>query len=499
MADQKESIHVLDKDISTDEFIRRIAAYKTSRYDEDPFCVQNLSELLRRIERWNRDFGFIRPYFAIKCQNNTVTRRIFHRLGYGYDCATKVELENVLDTGCEPRQIVYANPYKQISHLPIAFKNDILTVVDTVEEVDKLKACYELWSKEQSYLGGRHDELVNGVDSMKINGTNGHSNGHSKGHSNGTNGVENNGHSTESDFEYVLGPQRKYSLGNIKPLSVLLRIENDTNLEDHQIKWSLSGKFGCSWDKFEDLVKHCKKQGTIVKGISFHVGQRATDADPWTLTVKGARECWDILIKYGYEPNILNIGGGFAGRAEEGMKPLHEIGGKVQASIKLHFGDMLDSMKVMAEPGTNMCAETQHIAASVITTKVEGLDIPRYHLSCGTYGGLMMYLIDLSNLPLIKLVDDGSRTKEELANTSTVQLYGNTLDSADSLGTAQLPALKVFDWIQFDELGDYYMELTTNFNGFPSPRLIYVCEEQDLATIEKVFGEDKAFKLVHVR
>jgi len=160
---------------------------------------------------------------------------------------------------------------------------------------------------------------------------------------------------------------------------------------------------------------------------------------------------------------------------------------------------MLESMKVMAEPGTNICAETQHIAASVITTKVKGLDIPRYHLSCGTYGGLMMYLIDLSNLPLIKLVDDGSRTKEELANTSTVQLYGNTLDSADSLGTAQLPALKVFDWIQFDELGDYYMELTTNFNGFPSPRLIYVCEEQDLATIEKVFGEDKAFKLVHVR
>ena len=48
----------------------------------------------------------------------TVTRRIFHRLGYGYDCATKVELENVLDTGCKPNQIVYANPYKQISHLP---------------------------------------------------------------------------------------------------------------------------------------------------------------------------------------------------------------------------------------------------------------------------------------------------------------------------------------------------------------------------------------------
>ena len=41
-------------------------------------------------------------------------------------------------------------------------------------------------------------------------------------------------------------------------------------------------------------------------GISFHVGQRATDADPWTLTIKGARDCWDVLLKYGYEPHILS-------------------------------------------------------------------------------------------------------------------------------------------------------------------------------------------------
>ena len=47
-----------------------------------------------------------------------------------------------------------------------------------------------------------------------------------------------------------------------------------------------------------------------------------------------------------------DIGGGFAGRAEEGMKPLHEIGAKVQASIKLHFGEMLEGMTIMAEPGT---------------------------------------------------------------------------------------------------------------------------------------------------
>ena len=61
---------------------------------------------------------YIVAYYFIRHIFQTVTRRIFHRLGYGYDCATKVELENVLDTGCRPNQIVYANPYKQISHLP---------------------------------------------------------------------------------------------------------------------------------------------------------------------------------------------------------------------------------------------------------------------------------------------------------------------------------------------------------------------------------------------
>ena len=104
-------IHVL-RNISVHEFTRNIAEKKRARMLTEPCSVTNISSFIDQVGNWRKFFGNIQPFFALKAQNNPVTRRLFHRLGYGYDCASLFEIKNVLSTGCSPDKIVVSHPYK---------------------------------------------------------------------------------------------------------------------------------------------------------------------------------------------------------------------------------------------------------------------------------------------------------------------------------------------------------------------------------------------------
>jgi ornithine decarboxylase len=57
-----------------------------------------------------------------------------------FDCASKGEIKQVLDLGINNNRIIYANPYKSDSDIKYAeSKNIPLTVVDSVEEFEKIK------------------------------------------------------------------------------------------------------------------------------------------------------------------------------------------------------------------------------------------------------------------------------------------------------------------------------------------------------------------------
>ena len=98
--------------VHTTEFSRRLAEENNKHLVTDPFVVSNTSQIIDQIEKWKANFGFVRPYFALKAQHNEITRRLFHGLGLGYDCASHLEIKSVLETGCSPENIVVAHPYK---------------------------------------------------------------------------------------------------------------------------------------------------------------------------------------------------------------------------------------------------------------------------------------------------------------------------------------------------------------------------------------------------
>ncbi len=61
--------------------------------------------------------------------------------GAGFDCASKNEIQSILDLGVSPDRIIYANPCKQASYIRYAYKAGVNTMTfDNEQELYKIKA-----------------------------------------------------------------------------------------------------------------------------------------------------------------------------------------------------------------------------------------------------------------------------------------------------------------------------------------------------------------------
>jgi ornithine decarboxylase len=61
-------------------------------------------------------------------------------LGAGFDCASKNEIQSILDLGVSPDRIIYANPCKQASYIKYAYQNGVnTTTFDNDNELYKIK------------------------------------------------------------------------------------------------------------------------------------------------------------------------------------------------------------------------------------------------------------------------------------------------------------------------------------------------------------------------
>ena len=94
-----------------------------------------------RVERlqkvWNFDLTNVKPYYAVKCNPDPALLGILKRWAFGFDCASPREL-SLMGKGDD---IIYANPCKSDRDLEYAKQHGSpLTVVDSAEEVYKLKA-----------------------------------------------------------------------------------------------------------------------------------------------------------------------------------------------------------------------------------------------------------------------------------------------------------------------------------------------------------------------
>ena len=121
---------------SVDDFVRD--RLSNGNHDDNALIVVNLSEIQERFEKWKREFPHVEPFFALKAQHNPVTVQLLARNGCGFDVASLEEIRSVEEAGVSRDMILYAQPYKQPSHLQYALKHGLLSVCDTVDELHKV-------------------------------------------------------------------------------------------------------------------------------------------------------------------------------------------------------------------------------------------------------------------------------------------------------------------------------------------------------------------------
>lgn len=125
------------------ERVERIDQELCNPGDEDTFFVADMGEVYRQQVRWKMNLPRVRPFFAVKCNPDPMVLRLLAEMGNGFDCASKAEIEQVLNMGVDPSRIIYAQPCKTNSYVRyVASKNVRQMTFDNADELRKIAKLY---------------------------------------------------------------------------------------------------------------------------------------------------------------------------------------------------------------------------------------------------------------------------------------------------------------------------------------------------------------------
>jgi ornithine decarboxylase len=120
--------------------IRGVDTHSCEADDENAFFVADMGEVYRQHMRWKKMLGRVTPHYAVKCNPDPNVLRLLAALGTGFDCASKKEIEQVLDMEIDPARIIYANPCKTRSYLRHTAKHGVKQMTfDNMDELYKIK------------------------------------------------------------------------------------------------------------------------------------------------------------------------------------------------------------------------------------------------------------------------------------------------------------------------------------------------------------------------
>ena len=286
------------------------------------------------------------------------------------------------------------------------------------------------------------------------------------------------------------------------PIEILLRILPDDE-NDHSIFSKLSSKFGAPIQNLPLLVKTARKNDVVIKGIHFHVGSGCHSSGPFVKTLKLSRRWWDALENsWGCRLTVLDIGGGFPGEDTFSSNgSFDDLANKINEGLKSYFGDILNRIRVIAEPGQFFVLTSQSIVCNIMTKK----NPSTYVLNTGIYGGFSLsaayHALALVSVPYVvwqRLKNGSSLNCNEDFNKaavgecnienndlicnqgkSVITLWGPACNTLDKIvaNTKRLEGISLQrgDWLVFPNLGAYMDSFMTNFNGYRKPATFFVC------------------------
>ncbi|KAH8417182.1 hypothetical protein KR222_005887, partial [Zaprionus bogoriensis] len=132
-------IHYYENELNVPEAAERFELLDC----DEGINICDLSSVERMFRLWQKNLPRIKPFYAVKCNNDPQIVQTLATLGTGFDCASKAELKQIFDLGVTPDRIIYANPCRTVRDMKYAQENDVIRLtVDNEFEIYKIHKYY---------------------------------------------------------------------------------------------------------------------------------------------------------------------------------------------------------------------------------------------------------------------------------------------------------------------------------------------------------------------
>ncbi|XP_060075944.1 ornithine decarboxylase-like [Ylistrum balloti] len=140
---EDSDIQIVDVRGSHTDYIKQQVNQQTKLGVDDPLAIYDIDEVVERYRKWYKLLPRVELFYALKCNNDKNIVDILVTLGSSFDCASKGEIQQILELGVDPSRIIYANPIKQNTHLTYAKQHNVdLMTFDSEEELIKIKLLH---------------------------------------------------------------------------------------------------------------------------------------------------------------------------------------------------------------------------------------------------------------------------------------------------------------------------------------------------------------------
>ncbi|KAI1296684.1 Antizyme inhibitor 2 [Halotydeus destructor] len=123
-----------------DQFTCTIMQETGGKYDDRSTYVVDLNRVVDQYNKFKAIAPNVEVHYAIKANSDPYLSYIMAQLGAGFDCASKYEIEGVIDgLGVDASRIIYSNTAKSPESIQYAVDKGVeLTIFDDVSELDNL-------------------------------------------------------------------------------------------------------------------------------------------------------------------------------------------------------------------------------------------------------------------------------------------------------------------------------------------------------------------------
>lgn len=114
------------------------------KFDPDEaFWVADMDRVRTSIGLWEAHLPLVKAHYAMKCCDEPNLLQFLADRGFGFDCASQKELEQILDLGVDANRIVFSHPLKSQEALKYAKENGVERLAyDTEAELRKILRYY---------------------------------------------------------------------------------------------------------------------------------------------------------------------------------------------------------------------------------------------------------------------------------------------------------------------------------------------------------------------